>query len=82
MLQAAGEFILRGLKVRQALLPVALEPAGDEPVVRVDRDVTTLSAAGFIARAFDAQSPLLERRFAVGLEALRGGDGGGELGRL
>ena len=82
MLQAAGEFILRSLKVRQALLPLALEPTGDEPVVRVDRHVTTLGAAGFIARAFDAQPPLLERRFAVGLEALRGGNGGGELGWL
>src|SRR5208283_2092395 len=81
-LHAAGEFILRGLDVRQALLPLALEPTGDEPVVRVDRPITTLGSAGFKARAFDAQPPLLERRFAVGLEALRGGDGGGELSRL
>ena len=76
----AGEFILRGLKVRQLLLPVALEPAGDEPVVQVEPPCNdALGAAASSSRAFGAQSPLLKRPTSLSaLEALRGGDGGGE----
>src|SRR5258708_39427454 len=51
LLQTAGEFVLRSLQIRQALLPLALEPAGDEPVIGVNSKVAPLSAAGLIGRA-------------------------------
>src|ERR1700722_2487060 len=49
LLLAAGELSLCGLKVGQALLPLALQPARDEPVIGVDRPIAALRAARLVS---------------------------------
>src|ERR1700692_3021609 len=44
LLQSAGEFFVRRLQISQALLPLALKPAGDKPVVRIDGAIAPLRA--------------------------------------
>ena len=82
MLLAAGELSLRGLKVGQALLPLALQPARDEPVVGVDRPIAALRAGRLVSGPLSAEPPLLERRLGIEFKALGRGEGGGELDRL
>ncbi len=54
-------------------LPVALQPARDEPVLGLDLAVAALGALRLITGALDLQPPLPERLIVVGLERL-GGD--------
>ena len=52
------------------MLPVALQAAGDEPVLGLDLAVAPLGAVGLVFGALDLQPPLLERRVVVLLERL------------
>src|ERR1700751_4711470 len=73
---------LGGFERAQALLPFALEGASDQAVVGIDSTVAALGAVRFVACPLAAETPLLERGLAIGLEPLRRGDCGGELCRL
>src|SRR6266446_486566 len=46
--QSAGELFVRRRQINQALLPLALKPAGDQPVVRIDGPIAPLRALGLI----------------------------------
>ena len=50
LLQSTSEFLVRRLQISQALLPLALKPAGDQPVVRINGPIAPLRAAGLSAR--------------------------------
>src|ERR1700730_12007095 len=82
LLQSTGEFLVRRLQISQALLPLALKPAGDQPVVRIDGTIAPLRALGLVGCPLDSLPPLLERRLGVGFEPLGGGKSGGQFGGL
>jgi hypothetical protein len=73
---------LRGLQRLQGFFPLSLEAARHETVVGIDGAIAALGALGFITGAFHGESPLLERRVAIRLEPLGGGDRCGELCRF
>ena len=85
MLFAQGELSLSFGKFAERVLPVALQAAGDEPVLGLDLAVAALGTVGLVFGALDLQPPLLERRVVVLFERFgrlqRGFDpGGGERG--
>ena len=70
---------------RERVLPVALQAAGDEPVLGLDLAVAALGPVGLVSGALDLQPPLLQRGVVVVLERfgrLQRGlhAGGGERG--
>jgi hypothetical protein len=69
-LALAGEFGLRLLELTQAQFPFRFQPPGDEPVLGIDSTISTLCALRFIARPFNRQTPLPQRRIVVGFELL------------
>src|SRR5262245_19986994 len=75
---AAGKFGLCHVERAQALLPLALKAAGNQPIVGINGAIAPLSSARLIARPLDAEPPLLEGRLAIGLKALGSSDGGGK----
>ena len=54
----------------ERVLPVALEAAGDEPVLGLDLAIAPLRPVGLVSGALDLQPPLLQRRVVVLLERL------------
>ena len=73
-------------ELAERVLPVALEAAGDEPVLGLDLAVAALGPLGLVLGALDLQPPLLERGVVVLLERLGGVQrglhaGGGERGQ-
>jgi hypothetical protein len=50
LLQSAGELLVRPLQISQALLPLALKPAGDKAIVGIDGTIAPLRALGLIVR--------------------------------
>ena len=79
---AAGEF---GLGVGEGLqrgVPLGLQSAGDQPVVRVDGAVAALGAAGLVAGLLDLAAPLRQRGVVAVLELLGGGQAGLQRRRL
>src|SRR5215475_6725446 len=79
---ATGELGLCGFERAQALFPFALEAAGNQAIVGIHRAIAPLGTARLVIRPIDAEPPLLEGRFAIGLEALGSSDGGGKLDGL
>ena len=79
---AARKLGLGGFECAQALLPLALQAASDQPVVWIDGTVAALGAARFVACPLDAETPLLERGLAICFEPLGSGERGSELCRL
>src|SRR5437899_8601935 len=79
---AACKLGLGGFECAQALLPLALQAASDQPVVWIDGTVAALGAARFVACSLDAETPLLERGLAICFEPLGSGERGSELCRL
>ena len=79
---AACKLGLGGFECAQALLPLALQAASDQPVVWIDGTVAALGAARFVACPLDAETPLLERGLAICFEPLGSGERGSELCRL
>src|SRR5258708_37829494 len=79
---AACKLGLGGFEGAQALLPLALQAASDQPVVWIDGTVAALGAARFVACPLDAETPLLERGLAICFEPLGSGERGSELCRL
>src|SRR6266567_5734630 len=79
---APGEVGFGGFKRAQALLPLALEAAGHQPVVGIDGTIATLCALRFVGCPLHGKSPLLEHGLAIGFEVLGSGESGGELGWL
>src|SRR5258708_1726407 len=73
---------LGGFECAQALLPLSLQAASDQPVVWIDGTVAALGAARFVACPLDAETPLLERGLAICFEPLGSGERGSELCRL
>ena len=79
---AAGEF---GLGVGEGLqrgVPLGLQSARDQPVVRVDGAVAALGAAGLVAGLLDLAAPLRQRGVVAVLELLGGGQAGLQRRRL
>ena len=70
----AREIGLRGLQRLQGFFPLALEAARHETVFGIDGAIAALGALGFVARAFRREPPWLERRLAIRLESLGGGE--------
>jgi hypothetical protein len=58
---AAGKFGFGLVKVRQRLLPLSLEVAGDEPILRVDGAIAALGLSCCVAMALDVAAPLADR---------------------
>ena len=54
----------------ERVLPVALQAAGDEPVLGLDLAIAALGPLGLVLGALDLQPPLLQRRVVVLLERL------------
>src|SRR5215813_11478421 len=75
---ATGELGLCGFERAQALFPFALEAAGNQAIVGIHRAIATLGPTRRVVRSLNAKPPLLEGRFAIGLEALGSSDGGGK----
>src|SRR5260221_5589154 len=73
---------LGGFECAQALLPLALQAASDQPVVWIDGAVAALGAARFVACPLDAETPFLERSLAICFEPLGTGERGSEPCRL
>src|SRR5262245_2965161 len=76
---ATGELDLCGFERAQALFPLAFESAGNQAIIGIHRAIAPLGPDRFVICALDAEPPLLEGRFAIGLEALGSSDGGGKL---
>ena len=55
----------------ERVLPVALQAAGDEPVLGLDLAVAALRPVGLVLGALELQPPLGERGVVVVLRALR-----------
>ena len=58
----------------ELLLPVALQTPSHQTIFRVDREIASFSARGFVAGALDVQAPLGKSRVMVGFELLGSGD--------
>src|SRR5262249_29376637 len=56
-----------------------LEAAGNQAIVGIDGAIAPLGPARLVIRPLDTEAPLLEGRFAIGLEALGSSNGGGKL---
>src|SRR5262249_60913786 len=82
LLLATRQLSLRGFERAKALLPIALEAAGNQPIVGIDGAIAPLGTACLVARPLDAEPPLLEGCLAIGLKALGSSDRGGKLCRL
>ena len=79
---AVGEF---GLGVGEGLqrgVPLGLQAAGDQSVVRVDRAVAALGATGLIPRLLDLAAPLRQRGVVAIFQLLGGGQAGLQRRRL
>ena len=73
-------------ELAECVLPVALQAAGDEPVLGLDLAIAALRSVGLVSGALDLQPPLLQRGVVVLLERfgrLQRGlhAGGGERGQ-
>ena len=55
-------------ELAERVLPVALQAAGDEPVLGLDLAVAALGPVGLVSGALDLQPPLLQRGVVVLLE--------------
>jgi len=78
---AAGELGLGLMERYERPLPLGLEAAGDEAVLRVDGAVATFGLPCRVAPTLDVTTPLTERGVITGLEPFRRSDGGGDSGR-
>jgi hypothetical protein len=58
-----GQLLQRGV-------PLGLQAAGDQPVIRVDGPVSALGLARVVAGLFDLSAPLRERGVVAVLELL------------
>ena len=79
---AAGEF---GLGVGEGLqrgVPLGLQAAGDQSVVRVDGAVAALGATGLVPRLLDLAAPLRQRGVVAIFQLLGGGQAGLQRRRL
>ena len=70
MLFAQRELGLCLGELAECVLPVALQAAGDEPVLGLDLPIAALGPVSLVFGAFDLQPPLLERGVVVLLERL------------
>jgi hypothetical protein len=61
------------------VLPLALEAAGNKPVVGIDGAIAAFGTARLVARPLDAEAPLLECGLSVALKAPGRGQSGGDL---
>src|SRR5262249_9223874 len=75
---ATSELGLCSFERAQALFPFALEAAGNQAIIGIPRAIATLGPSRRVARSLNAKPPLLEGRFAIGLQALGSSDGGGK----
>jgi hypothetical protein len=81
---AAGELGLGMMKRYERLLPLGLEAAGDEAILRINGAVTTFGLLCGVAPPLDIAPPLTERGIIIGLEPFcclhSGSDTGGRDG--
>src|SRR5689334_11376227 len=78
---AAGELGLGLMERDERPLPLGLEAAGDEAILRVDGAVATFGLSCRVAPTLDVTTPLTERGVITGLEPFRRSYGGGDSGR-
>src|SRR6202045_1104000 len=75
---AAGELGFGLLELAQALLPLALEAAGDETVLGIDSAIAAFGTLCLVPGTFSGEPALGERIVAIGLEPFGGGESGFE----
>ena len=68
-------------ELAERVLPVALQAAGDEPVLGLDLAIAALGSLGLVSGALDLQPPLLQRGVVVLLERFGGLQRGLHAGR-
>src|ERR1700726_4516454 len=68
------EFSFGRFQFTERFFPFRFEPAGDEPIVRIDGPVSTLGALRLVACPLDRQTPLSERAIAIDFEPLGCGE--------
>src|SRR4249919_859224 len=64
------EFSFGRFQFTERFFPFHFEPAGDQPIVRIDGPVSTFGALRLVACPFDRQPPLRERAIAIDFEPL------------
>ena len=69
-----------GVEFLQALLPLGLQAASDQSVLRIDGAIAAFGALGLVPGPLDLQSPLRERAVVIGFELLGGLQGGRDAG--
>src|SRR5437764_7728749 len=72
----AVQFSVRFADRLERGLPFGFQPAGDQPVFRVDRAVASFGPGGGVAGLLGLAAPLLQRGVVPGLELVRGVEGG------
>src|ERR1700719_1900788 len=75
---APGELGFGRLELAQALLPLALEAAGDETVLGIDSAIAAFGTLCLVPGTFSGEPALGERIVAIGLEPFGGGESGFE----
>ena len=68
---AAGQLVPASASCLQRGVPLGFQAAGDQPVLRVDRAVAALGAAGLVAGLLDLAAVLVEDGVVAGLRAGR-----------
>ena len=73
-----GELGFGLLELAQALLPLALEAAGDETVLGIDSAIAAFGTLCLVPGPFSGEPALGERIVAIGFEPFGGGESGFE----
>src|SRR4029077_1791584 len=75
---APGELGFGLLELAQALLPLALEAAGDETVLGIDSAIAAFGTLCLVRATLGGELPRGERIVAIGFEPFGGGESGFE----
>ena len=68
------EFSFGRFQFTERFFPFRFEPAGDQPIVRIDGPVSTLGALRLVACPLDRQTPLCKRTMAINFKPLGRGE--------
>src|SRR6266567_79331 len=68
------EFSFGRFQFTERFFPFRFEPAGDQPIVRIDGPVSTLGALRLVACPLDRQTPLCKRTIAINFKPLGRGE--------
>ena len=74
LLFATCEFSFGRFQFTERFFPFRFEPAGDQPIVRIDGPVSTLGALRLVACPLDRQTPLCKRTITINFKPLGRGE--------